>query len=248
MFKFDVYHRIMSLTKEKNIQIPSCADCTNDNKVFCVLSQLEKESLSENKGGNLFKKGQAIFYEGNHSSGLYCIYKGKVKLYKLGENGKEQVVRFAKSADILGYRSLLSDESYQATAIALEDTYVCHVSKEKFKELLTTNPKLSWGMLQHLAQDLKNAENKFVNANQKTVLERVAESLVTLHSTFGFKEDRKTLNVNLFRSEIADIAGTTTETTIRSLASLAKEGYIKLYKKEIEVTDLDGLIKVAKVF
>lgn len=234
--------------KRTTIPIPSCADCKNDSSIFCALSKEERGDLSENKGSNFYKKGQAIFYEGNHSNGLYCIFKGKVKLSKLGEDGKEQVVRFAKTADILGYRALLSNEPYQATATAMEDCQICHLSKGRFMQLMQDNPKLSWNTMQLLSKDLRNAEQHLINIAQKTVKERIAEALILLHNTFGFLSDEKTLDIVLTRSEIADIAGTTTETTIRTLAALNKEDLIDLKGKTIKILDLRELTRAAGIY
>ncbi len=230
------------------IRIPSCEDCTNDNKLFCSLSKSEKGELSDNKGSNYYKKGQAVFYEGNQSHGLYCIYNGKVKLSKLGENGKEQVIRFAKSGDILGYRAIFSNEPYQATATALEDSHICLLSKDKFMSLISQNHKLSWGTMQLLSENLKSAEQHLINIAQKTVKERIAEALIILHSTFGFTADEKTLDIQINRSEIADIAGTTTETAIRTLAQLNKEGAIILNGKRIIIPDLKRLSGIAGIY
>jgi len=229
-------------------KIPSCSECGSKSSIFCALSKDEKDELSTNKGSNYYKKGQAIFYEGNQSHGLYCVYKGKVKLSKLGEKGKEQVIRFAKTADILGYRSLFSNEPYQATATALEDSYICHLSKDKFMGLMRENPSLSWKTMQLLSNDLKSAEQHLINIAQKTVKERIAEALLLLQATFGFMDDNKSIDVILTRSEIADIAGTTTETTIRTLAILNTEGHIDLKGKRIIISDVISLTRVAGIY
>ena len=229
-------------------KIPSCENCDNDNKIFCSLSKFEKEELSDNKGSNFYKKGQAIFYEGNQSHGLYCIYKGKVKLSKLGENGKEQVIRFAKSGDILGYRAIFSNEPYQATATVLEDSHICLLSKDKFMSLISQNFNMSWKTMQLLSENLKNAEQHLINIAQKTVKERIAEALMLLHTTFGFLNDGRSLDIQINRSEIADIAGTTTETTIRTLAQMNKEGVIELQGKKIMIPDLKALSRVAGLY
>ena len=229
-------------------QIPACTECSVESRVFCALSREQKGKLSQDKGNNFYKKGQVIFYEGNYSNGIYCIHNGKVKLTKLGEDGKEQVVRFAKTSDILGYRSSLSSEPYNATAVAMEDCYICHLSREKFISLMAENHKLSWNTMQVLSQDLKHAEQHLINIAQKTVKERIADALVLLYNTFGVKEDGKSLNIILSRSEIADIAGTTTETTIRTLGGLNEEGLIFLKGKTIQILDLKKLIKTAGIY
>ena len=225
----------------KLAKITGCKECCNKSSIFCVLTEENKALLSESKGSNFYKKGQAIFYEGNQSHGLYCIYKGKVKLSKLGAGGKEQVVRFAKTHDILGYRSLFCNEPYQATAVAIEDSYICHLSKEKFVELMKTNPDLAWATSELLSSDLKRAEQHMINIAQKTVKERIVEALLLLYTTFGFEKGSNALDVFLTRTEIADIAGATTETTIRTLAQLNKEGVIKLEGRRIVIPNLKVL-------
>lgn len=225
------------------IQIPTCKECNNKESLFCDLSSQIKENISINKGSNFYKKGQVIFYEGNQSRGLYCIHKGKVKLSKLGLNSKEQVVRFAKTEDILGYHSLFNQGPYQTTATVLEDSYVCHISKEKFMEAIQTSPKLAQKIMTLLANDLNNAEQYLINLSQKKAKGRIVDALVLIYSSFGFLTDNKTLSISLSRSEIADIAGTTAETVIRILAQLNKDKVIRLNEKKIIIPNIEKLKK-----
>lgn len=233
---------------KKNIQIPSCDSCKNSKDFICNLSENEKKSLSEKKGDNFYKKGQVIFYEGNHANGLYCLFEGKVKLTKLGKDGKEQIIRFSKDGDILGYRSLLSHEPYHATATALEDSYICMITKDKFLQIIEDNPKLSLKVIQLLSKDLKGAEQHLIDVAQKTVKERISESLILLKNTFGYLADGQTLNILISRSEIADIAGTTTESTIRTLAQLNEEQLIQLDGKNILITNIAGLVRCTNAY
>lgn len=223
----------------------TCVDCTHrrmhDKKPFNKLTTEELETLSAQMGKNYYKKGQVIFYEGNHPQGLYCIYEGKVKLHKMGEMGKEQIIRFAGGEDVIGYRALLSNEPYSATATAIEDCFVCHVPRSSFFEVLDGSNELSCKMISLLTQDLKSSESKIVNITQKPVRERIAEALLSLHKNFGFEEDGKTLNVVLTRREIGNIAGVTTETTIRTLSDFSKENLLILDGKKIVVNNFDNL-------
>lgn len=229
--------------KSKNIQIPSCEACKKAQGFFCNLSENEKRFFGEKKGDNFYKKGQVVFYEGNHANGLFCIYDGKVKLTKLGKDGKEQIVRFSRDGEIIGYRSLLSNEPYHATATVLEDSYICLITKEKFLQTVTENPKFSLKVIQLLSKDLKGAEQHLMDIAQKTVKERIAESILLLKNTFGYLVDGETLNIHMTRSEIADMAGTTTETTIRTLAQLNDERLIRLEGKNIVISNLQGLLR-----
>jgi CRP/FNR family transcriptional regulator, polysaccharide utilization system transcription regulator len=234
--------------EKKNIVIPDCDKCTNTDQFFCSLSVDEKKKLSERKSQNFFKKGQAIFYEGNSAVGLYCVHSGKVKLSKLGREGKEQIVRFAKSGDIVGYRALFCNEPYQATATAMDDVYVCMISRERFLQIVEENPKFSLKLIQLLSGDLRMAEKHLLDVAQKTVRERVCESLLVLETIFGYEEDKKTLNVSLSRSEMADIAATTPESAIRTLLKLKEEKIIAFSGKKIIISNRKAVITEAGVY
>jgi CRP/FNR family transcriptional regulator len=227
--------------------IPSCVDCKNENKVFCALSQCDRSNISEDKGSNFYHKGQTIFYEGNHAHGLYCIYKGKVKLTKTSESGREQIVRFAQTGELLGYSSLLSGKNYQVTAIALEDCHICHLSKSRMLETMESNFQFSQSVIELLMSDLRFVENRLISSSQKNVLARVAETLVLLRTTFGEKESNKSIDVYLSRAEMAEMTGTTVESFIRSLAQLTKEELIAMDKRSIVIKDVEGLLEVAGI-
>lgn len=234
--------------KKNMIDNLPCSECKmNQNNIFNCLSTNEKDVLSERKGMNFFKRGQTIFYEGNHAHGLFCIKEGKIKISKLGDEGKEQVIRFATNGELIGYRAMLSNETYNATATALEDSYVCHLSKGKIFDLLQQNQNFSLQLLKVLSNDLKRSEQKLIHIAQKTVRERIAESILLLKEKFGLKEDNKTLNVMLSRKEWGDVAGITTETTIRTLSDFNKEGLIELDGKMIVISNLKKLVLTANL-
>ncbi len=231
------------------MNVPLCSECKGhkDNHLFCNLSKGELDTFSEDRADNSYKKGQVIFYEGNRGHGLFCIYEGKVKIHKLGDEGKDQIVRFAKKGDVLGYRSLLGNEPYNATATAIEDSIICYVPKSKFMDVLDNNNDLAFRTIQLLTNDLRESEKKIINITQKPVIERIAEAILILKEKFGLKPDAKTLDVILTRREIADLAGVTTETAIRTLSDLNKKGVLHLNGKQIELVDIPQLIRLANV-
>ncbi|MBD81510.1 MAG: Crp/Fnr family transcriptional regulator [Crocinitomicaceae bacterium] len=230
-----------------SIDICDCSQCENKDSLFCKLSDAEKDTISTNKGSNFYRKGQVIFYEDNHPNGLYCIYKGKVKITKFGDEGKDQIVRFAGDSDLLGYRALLSGDTYRGTATAMEDTHVCHISKSNFFDVMTQNNNFSYDIIKLLSNDLKKSEQKLVNISQKPVIERIAESLLILKNRFGVDEDGM-LNVVLTRREIGDMAGVTTETSIRTLSALKKDGIIELVGKKVKIINERELVRIANLY
>ncbi|QQR81354.1 MAG: Crp/Fnr family transcriptional regulator [Deltaproteobacteria bacterium] len=165
-----------------------CHNCeSRPNGIFCELEQASTRELEQRKTSNVYKKGQIIFYEGNQALGLYCVSSGRVKLYKTSIDGKEQIVRIASPGDVLGYRALLADEPYHATAEALEDAEVCCLDRNAFFPLLKKEPSLAMNLIQKLAQELRVAENLAATIAQKSVRERMAELLLTLKEVYGKK-------------------------------------------------------------
>jgi len=233
----------------KKFQPPSCETCKSRfDSVFCMLDEEELGSLSYSKHCNYYLRGQTIFNEGNQPMGLFCINTGKVKLSQAGFEGKEQIIRLAKDSDILGYRALISGEAYSATATVIEDSKICLIPKEVFYELLQHNSKLTSGIMKLLADELKDAEDKITNIAQKPVLERLAEALLMLKEYYGVEDNDNSLNITITREEIANIVGTATETVIRLMSDLRKEGMIKLDGKRIKIVKSDALLKLANLY
>lgn len=232
----------------KKVEVSPCEKCGNlGGSVFCSLNKTELGQLSDHKSFNVYKKGQVIFYEGNLPQGLYCIYSGKVKIHKLGDDGKDQIVRLAKTGNVIGYRALLSSDNYYATATALENTLVCFFPKSVYLNLLVNNPDFSMKTIKMLSGNLRTAEQMITNMAQKHVRERMAEALLLLKEFFGMEEDKATINTVLTREDIGNIAGTTTETSIRVLSDFNKNRIIKLVGKKIRILNNKELLRIANV-
>ncbi len=226
----------------------SCAVCASRGEsIFCALKHKELQEIDLEKGFNQYERNQKIFQEGNRPLGLYCIYKGQVKVYKSGFNGKEQIIRLAKEGDVLGYQSLISGENYIASAETLTESTVCFIPRNIFFALLHKNEDLLLQVMQLLSHDLKIAENKVATLSQKPVRERVAETLLLLKETYGLDDDQATLSVVLTREDLANITGTATETLIRILSEFRLHHIIELSGKKIKILDMEALLNAAAV-
>ena len=215
-------------------------------KQFNSLKSLNKEELiriSGCKTSRLVKKGEIIFEEGEIINGVYCVRNGICKLSKLSENGKDQIVKMVVKGQLLGQRSLITEEPSNLQAMALNDMEVCFIPKNEIISDLQSNSKFSFDVLKDMAQDLKEADNIIVNMAQKTVRQRLAETLVYIHDSFGINPD-KTLSILLSREDFANIVGTATESAIRVLSQFKKEGLISTIGKQIKIEDLEGLKRV----
>ncbi|MGC9374399.1 MAG: Crp/Fnr family transcriptional regulator [Bacteroidales bacterium] len=225
------------------------AECHNiiDNKmsVFSVLNKEEKNQLKKNSTCTTYKKGDIIYKEGDKPNGLICLSKGKVKIFKEGVGGREQIVRMAKPIGFIGYRALFAEQNYLASAEAIEDSVICTIEKEALYKVLHSNSDLSFNIIRSLASELGFSNNRTVTLTQKHIRGRLAESLLFLKDTYGFEEDGSTIKVYLSREDIANLSNMTTSNAIRTLSTFASEKIIALDGRKIKITDLKTLEKVS---
>ncbi|WKL44607.1 Crp/Fnr family transcriptional regulator [Flavobacterium sp. ZE23DGlu08] len=215
---------------------------------FSSLKALTKEELlklSDCKTSHIIKKGEVIFEEGENVNGIYCIKDGVCKLTKLSANGKDHIVKLVTKGELLGQRSMISDEPVNLSAVALEDMQVCFIPKSEVMGYFDKNNQFSMNVMKSICGDLKDADDHMVNLAQKTVKERLAETLLYLNDTFGKNEDNS-LKVQLSRDELASIIGTATESCIRLLSDFKKLGLIELNGKKIILKDINKLKKLAE--
>ena len=212
-----------------------------------LFHELLRRDIPDGEGRRFYRKGEHIFHEGHHANGLYCVISGKVKIVRIGEGGKEQIVRLAGKMDVIGYRALLAGQQYHGSAIALEDTVVGYAPKKVFFDILSANPDMSLQMMKLLSQDLDHSEINRVDIATKTVKERVAELLLLLKETCGTRDGGKTLDIYLSREDLASMVGAAKEVVIRTLAQLKDEKLIELKAREIRLVNIQGLVKLAGV-
>jgi len=234
--------------QKKAVQM-SCLDCNSKNKsLFGVLCSHELTQISDAKSCTNYKKGQVLFHEGTRPLGVFCINTGKVKVYKVGADGKEQIMKVTKEGDVLGYKAMISEEHYPVTAETLEDCTICFVPKNDFLSLLTENPGFNRKLLQTVCQELGIMSEKLTNLAQKSVRERLAITLLMLKETYGIEgEENEPVEINLTREDLANIVGTATETLIRLLHDFKEENLISTKGRKINVENSKGLVKAAGV-
>jgi len=206
------------------------------------------ETLSLHKGCNFHRAGQVLFQDGGYPAGLYCINKGKVKLYKRRRDGKEQIVRLAKEGDVVGYRSLISGKPYSASAEILEDAAICFIPKITFLNLLRDSSSFNAQVMNLLCHDLATAEQQQLSLAQASVKERLAETLLILKEFYGVEEDGVTIKGSLTRENLANIVGTATETVIRVLSELSTKEIIGLDRKKIKILNPTALLRITHVY
>lgn len=231
---------------KKQIVMSKCEQCIV--REFSSLKALKKDELlkiADCKTSFTIKKGDTIFSEGEQVNGIFCIKDGVCKLSKLSQNGKEQIIKLVTKGELLGQRSMISDEAVNLSAVALEDMEVCYIPKTDVMGFFDTNNEFSMNVMKNICGDLKESETHTISMAQKTVKERLAETLVYLESTFGKNEDGS-LHIQLTREELAGMIGTATESCIRLLSDFKKLGLIDLSGKKITILELNKLKKLAE--
>jgi CRP-like cAMP-binding protein len=215
---------------------------------FSSLKALNKEELlkmAECKTSYTIKKGEPIFEEGESVNGIFCVKDGVCKLSKLSANGKDQIVKLVKSGELLGQRSLISEEPTNLSAVALEDMEVCFIPKTEIMNFFNQNNQFSMNVMRNICGDLKEADDHMVSMAQKSVKERLAETLLYLEDTFGKNSDGS-LHIQLSREELAGMIGTATESCIRLLSELNKSVLVDLSGKKITILDRNKLKRMAE--
>lgn len=201
-----------------------------------ALSKEELVRMANCKTSRMVRKGETIFTEGENINGVFCVKDGVCKMTKLSSNGRDQIVHLVKKGELLGQRSMISDEPANLSAIALEDMQVCFIPKSEMLAFFNENNRFSMNVMKTICGDLREADNFMVDMAQKTVKERLAHTLLYLEDEFGTNTD-KTLKLQLSREEIASMIGTATESCIRLLSDFNKSGLIELNGKKIIIKD-----------
>jgi CRP-like cAMP-binding protein len=224
-----------------NTTMAACEHCfiKNENE-FSTLVFEELETFTRSKTTLNIKKGENIVTEGHVMNGIYCLRSGKCKMSKLNTNGKSQIIKFLKQGNILGQRSVLSEEPAGLTITALEDMQVCFIPKSKVMQAIRENPAFSLQLMKNISHQLNQANASISMMAQKSVKERLADILLQLQATFGVDSEGY-IDVKLTREEIANAIGTATESAIRLLSNYKNEGLVDLKGRKIEIIDMDGL-------
>lgn len=215
-----------------------------DFQLFNELSTEELNRLDYDKTCASYGKGSVVYKERSRLNGFYCILSGIVKIYKIGINGKEQIIRFAKKGDIIGYRSLISQEMACSSTKVIDKAILCHVPYATLLFLIHSNWKFSKSMLQIMCMELKASNDYIINLTQKSLRERLAEILLMLKADFEL-DNQNILQISLKRIELADMVGVAPESVIRALSELRQDKMIEMKGKRIQFLDIPALQSVA---
>ncbi len=215
--------------------------------IFKGLTEEEIESVNQSINCTLHKRGNTIYHEGSRINGTYLVVEGILKIFKTGFDGKEQIIRFAKPGDLIGFRSVISDELACSTTKVIQETVLCYLPGDILERLLKENPTFSMTLMKLTCKELGESNKFLTDIAQKTVRERLAEVLLLLMDTFELDQDH-TLQISLTREELANMVGTATESVIRLLSEFKTDKLIELNGRKIKLLNIPKLIKIGNVY
>lgn len=211
-----------------------------------IFNHLEDEQLDEIMGATQsvsYKKNELIYHAGDESDSLYIINKGKVRIYRLAESGKEQLVRILNPGDFTGEMALFSESTHESYAEAMVNTKICLIKRSDLQEFLVKYPSVSLKVITEFSNRLEASEKQTTRFSTEKVETRIALYLAESLDQEGTGTIELTLTMS--KKDLASYLGTTPETISRKFNDLEERGYIKqITHKRIKIVDLDGLLLV----
>lgn len=221
----------------------SCASCDFRAVVFTYLEDPTIEELCEHKEEQFYHKGEVINHEGEKITNFKYLKSGLVKLYRRTSAGDEQVITITRPFEFVSNMSIFSEERYQYSVSALEDSVVCMVNLEFIKGLFLKNGGFALSLLSKISRMSDKIIAQTLDIRQKNLIGRVA--FVLLYFTNEIYKSR-VFDLPVSRKEIADYIGMSTANVIRTLSEFKKEGIIRVFGKTIEIVDVGKLEVISK--
>lgn len=230
----------------KNFTSASC-ECLQKG-IFCGIKDETKESILSMKLTNQYRKGYTLFHQGGQAQGIYIISSGKVKITRVGCDGKEIIIKIAGPGDVLGHMHLYSNYNYTSSATVIEEAIVCFVERKFLLKKIDEDQMLSVNIIRKLSNDMENFEARSAAMSHKNVKERLAELLLILRENYGVMEQgRLRLDIKLTREEMASMVGTANETVIRFITEFKEAGILEQEGKTIFIRNEEKLKQTANV-
>jgi len=202
-----------------------------------IFSSLNDDELTELAGLAIersFMSNEFIFWDGDTPEWFYIVAEGKVKVLKHSSLGKEFIIAFFGPGEMFGEVAVFENKPYPASAQAVAETKVVGIKRDKFLSFLVNRPQVALRIISVLAGRLRDAQGRLKDFAGERVEQRLASVLLMLSTKLG-------LTLPFTRQEVAEMAGTTTETAIRVMSHLKDRGIIRSVRGEVIILDEEKL-------
>jgi CRP-like cAMP-binding protein len=198
--------------------------------IFYALTESELERLASQAIERTLGAGEFVFWEGDKSDRFYIVASGRIKVLKHSSLGREFIVAFFSPGEMFGEVAVFEDKPYPASAQAVIESRILGINKDNFLSFLSQHPQVALRIINVLGGRLRDAQNRLRDIAGERVEQRLARILLMLSGRLGS-------SLPFTRQEIAEMAGTTTETTIRALSRLKEGGIIRSTRGKIIISD-----------
>lgn len=185
------------------------------------------------------QKKQNLFQEGKRPRFLYYLIKGKIKGFKVHEDGKEYITDLFSEGNFIGYSALIEDKNYDDNAAVLEESEVMQIPREDFMQMMYSDISVAAKFIKIVTQDVKEKEERLMSLAYSSLRKRVAKALVDIHEKFNNGKEVRPIEIS--REDIAHYVGTATESLIRTLSDFKSEKLIEIKEGKINISNLEKL-------
>ena len=214
--------------------------------MWSALLPEEKRIVTDNFTIKTYKKNQVIYSENEQPKYLWCLLKGKVKMYKAGVGDRVQILRLYSPVQYFGYRAYFAKELYVSAVAAVEESIIGYIPMEIVEKLIRGNMNLAMFFIHELSRNLGGSDTKIVNLTQKHIRGRLADALLQLEENYGLEDDDATLRIYMSREDLASLSNMTTANAIRTLAAFVTEKLILVDGRKIKLINKEQLQKISK--
>lgn len=226
---------------------PLIAEDLHRTDIFKGLTDAQWVQIVRNGQHERLQPKRTLFLQGDPAERLYMVNKGRLKLSKLSEFGKEAIIRYIGAGEMAAAVAVLKGRVYPVTAETLEETEVTGWDKPTFLQLLRAYPEIAINMLGVVLERLEDVQQRYLELCSEGVEQRIARTLLRLMQRAGSRRaDGILLELPLSRQSIADYSGTTLYTVSRTLSSWEKNGWIQSGRERVLITDPHALVKFAE--
>ena len=206
------------------------SEILKNSLIFSSLNEDELSGLAGLAIEQSFQADEFIFWEGDEPDYFYVIAEGRIKVVKHSSSGKEFIIAFFESGEMFGEVAVFEGKPYPASAQAISATNVLGIRRRHFLDFLATHPQVALRIINILGGRLRDAQSRLKDLAGERVQQRLARILLMLASRMGH-------TIPFTRQELADMAGMTTETTIRLTSQLKKRGIISSVRGQLIIVD-----------
>jgi len=214
--------------------------------ILVDLPSQDFDLLMTHSNEKLYKKNEILFREGTYAAGIFFIVEGKVKKYKVDEEGNEQIIYLAHKGQLIGYHGILSGDHYLDSVGVLEDSRIVFISKDDFLRTLERSPIFSSRLLKTLSHEYTVLTNSLTVLAHKTVRERLALQLVVIREKYKMAgTEGMPIELNISREDLANLVGTVRENIVRILSEFKEDNILETKGRKIIIKDVSKLVQIA---